>query len=149
MRSWIPRFAQSPASERQLSWHTQSAYLRDVEQLHASLAGALHREPAPADLDVRALRGFLAKLHGAHEPSSIARKLASVRAFTKFLVRRGALVRDPAASLTSPKQKKLIPKTLTVDEAFALVEAPRAREPEDDTSERGRDLAILELLYGS
>ena len=113
MRSWIPRFAQYLSSERQLSLHTQSAYLRDVGQLESYLRAALAREPAPADLDVRSLRGFLGKLHGAHEPSSIARKLASIRAFSKFLVRRGALRLDPSQSIRSPKQKKLMPRTLT------------------------------------
>lgn len=149
MRSWMDRFAQYLSSERQLSENTREAYLGDLAQLAEYLeqlgkTGGPGGGPAATDLDVRSIRGFLARLHGANEPSTIGRKLASIRAFCRFLVRHGALVKNPAAAISSPKQKKLMPRTLTVDEAFALVEAPEGEE-----ASRARDRAILELLYGS
>jgi integrase/recombinase XerC len=143
MHSWIDRFAQHLATERHLSLHTVRAYRADLEQFTAWLAES-GRAARVESIDVRSLRGFLARLHGAREPSSVARKLSSLRAFCKYLVRSGALGRDPSETLSTPKLKKLLPATLSVDEAFALVEAPG-----DDSAAALRDRAILELLYGA
>jgi integrase/recombinase XerC len=143
MRAWMTRFAEHLAHERHASVHTVEAYLSDLGQF----AEYLERSGLGAkveSIDVRSLRGFLARLHGAREPSSLARKLSSIRSFCRFLVRRGALAADPVASLSSPRLKKLLPRTLSVDEAFALVESPQG-----DSPQATRDRAILELLYGS
>jgi integrase/recombinase XerC len=143
MRSWIHRFAEHLATERHCSPNTVRAYLSDVEEYAAYLKRA--GMPATiASIDVPTLRGFLARIHGAREPATIARKLSSIRAFARFLVRRGALPRDPVQGIASPKQKKLVPRTLTVDETFALLDAP-----EGDGAAAERDQAILELLYAS
>lgn len=142
MREWMLRFEEHLRAEKQASPHTRGAYLRDVGELVDALAA--RGETEPHALDVRAVRGHLARLHGATEPSTLARKLSSIRAFCKYLVRRGALAVDPTAGVRAPKQKKLAPRTLTVDETFALVEAPETDEPLGL-----RDRAILELTYGA
>jgi integrase/recombinase XerC len=142
MHEWLDRFSVHLSTERHASAHTVDAYLSDLAQFAAYLQSSRQTTDI-REIDVRALRGFLARLHGSQEPSSVARKLASLRAFCKFLVRRGALSRNPAENIASPKQKKLLPRTLSVDEAFALVEAP-----EEDSAIAARDRALLELLYG-
>lgn len=143
MRPWIEKFVEHLRVERHASPHTVEAYARDLAEF-ADFLEASGRGARIDAIDVRSLRAFLGRLHGAREPSSVARKLSSIRAFCKFLVRRGALGRDPSEGIATPKLKRLVPRTLTVDEVFALVDAP-----EGDGAAAVRDRAILELLYGS
>jgi integrase/recombinase XerC len=148
------------AAERGGSEHTRRAYASDLAQLAAFLgAGA---EPARVTPD--RVRDFLATLHRTHHPASVARKLAALRAFFRFLVREGEIERDPTAGLRGPKQPRRLPRPLAVDDCQALVEADpvaaRARATrrsapadersrERDAAQRLRDRALLELLYGA
>jgi integrase/recombinase XerC len=83
-----------------------------------------------------------------------------VRAFCRFLVKRGALAGNPAAAIKGPKKKRGLPRALDVDAAFKLVEAPtatgrvshRALSPAEQARHellRLRDAALLELLYST
>src|SRR5262249_2776346 len=74
----------------------------------------------------------------------IARKLACLRSFFKFLVREGHFKTNPAELISSPKLPRRLPSYLPEDEAAAVVEAPKG-----DTWKDLRDRAILELLYAS
>ena len=103
------------------------------------------REIAPAQLEPIAVRAFVAELHRrGNRKSSIARRLSAVRAFGRWLARRGVVGENPAARVPTPKQEQKLPRHLTVDEAFAVVEAPDV-----STLAGKRDRAILELLYSS
>ena len=93
-------------------------------------------------------------------PSTIGRKLSSVRAFCRFLVKRGTLDGNPAAAIRGPKKRRGLPRALDVDDAFRLVEAPsatgrtshRTLSPAEEARHqllRLRDSALLELLYGT
>ncbi len=120
--------------------HTIRAYLADLRELEAyleqqgvDLTGATHAH----------LRGHLGVLAVDRAASSRARKLASLKAFYKFLTRSGVLAVNPAARVKTPKLPARLPKVLPVDEVFALLSAP----PED-TVLGLRDRAILEVLYG-
>jgi integrase/recombinase XerC len=88
------------------------------------------------------------------------RKLSSVRAFCRFLVKRGVLAGNPAAAIRGPKKPRPLPRALDVDDAFGLVEAPtrtgrtsaRALSPSEEARHavlRLRDAALLELLYST
>lgn len=94
------------------------------------------------------LRAFLAELsrrgNGNH---TIARKLATLRSFYKFLRRQGLAEGSPAARLDTPKVVRPLPRFLTVDEAKNVVEAP-VEDAARAESLRHRDAAMLELLYG-
>jgi integrase/recombinase XerC len=125
--------------ERGVSPRTLTAYRRDVGALRSFLAGRRGRAPAPARLDVVDVRAFLASLFGANEASSIARKLSALRTFFRFLAKRGQAGDDPTALVSSPKRKQPLPRALSVDDAFRLVEGPPAP----------RERAIHELLYGA
>lgn len=121
-------------TQRNASPHTIRAYRADV--------GAFLRFGGGA-FDVPTIRRWIASLHGRRDASTIARKLGALRSFGRWLVRNGSLGDNPAALVAMPKQARALPRFLTVDEAFALVEAP------DTTALLGaRDAAILELLYG-
>jgi tyrosine recombinase XerC len=75
---------------------------------------------------------------------TVARKLASLRSFFRFLRREGYIKSDPAADISSPKLDKKLPKFLDVGKINTLIEKP-------DTSNLGgmRDRAILETLYST
>ena len=89
--------------------------------------------------------GFLASLHErGMRPATIARKLAAVRGFHRFLVAEGEADEDPTRFTETPRTRMGFPKALDIDEAIRLVEAPPA-----DTKLGIRDRAMLETLYGT
>ena len=74
----------------------------------------------------------------------MARRLSALRGLYRFLVREGRLSRDPTEHLESPRPPRRLPRTLSIEDATALVESP------DPTRGEGlRDRALLELLYAS
>jgi len=146
--------------ERAYSPRTIEVYLRDVRALRAHLRDKRGSEAPLARLSVLDVRGQLAALFGDNGPATISRKLSSVRAFCRFLVKRGVLEGNPAAAIRGPKRKRGLPRALDVDDAFRLVEAPaatgrtshRTLSATEDARHgllRLRDVALLELLYGT
>src|SRR5438552_8715305 len=128
------------AAEKDASPHTLKSYGNDLRQFEAFLTS---EQLTPRDLTPRHLRAFLVALHARGlDPASIARKLAAVRSWLKFLVRRGVLDRNPAREVRGPRLPRKQAAFLDPDEAAALVEAPRAEL-------NSRNAAILELLYAS
>lgn len=133
---------------RNVSPHTLRAYDSDLRQFIAFLA-AERRMPVaslgPADLDVDAVRGYLAMLYRkGRSRTSAARKLAALRAFGRYLRREEVTIAEPAALVATPKQEHKIPAHLTEDEMSRLIEVP------DTTTALGRrDRAMLELFYAS
>ena len=127
--------------ERGVSPRTLSAYSRDVEELRRFLHEKRGRQPTPAQVDLLSLRAFLASLFGKNDAASMARKLSGLRTFFRFLVKRGLLAENPTTLVKSPKRKQSLPRALSVDDTFKLVEQP--------PPEKRRDRAIHELLYGS
>ena len=75
---------------------------------------------------------------------SIARHLSAVRGLYRFLLDAGRVPRDPTQHLDSPRPARRLPRTLSVADAAALVEAPDTTRPDGL-----RDRALLELLYAS
>jgi integrase/recombinase XerD len=126
--------------ERALSLHTVAAYRRDLEPFVAFLVARGRQPAACRDSDVRA---YFDGPGGDGAASSVARRLAAVRGFFRFLVREGRLERDPTAGLKTPKRPQTLPDVLSVDEVEALI--ARAARPGDLGQ---RDLAVIELLYG-
>ena len=137
-------YAEHLALERNLSGHTVRAYVGDITSLldHAARLRLEH----VAELDLRTLRSWLARLHsqGAGR-TTIARRASAARVFTAWAHRRGLLPDDPGATLTSPKAHRRLPEVLRPDEAAALLDGAGL-----DGSPAGlRDVAVLELLYAS
>jgi integrase/recombinase XerC len=144
----IRAFEQYLTTERRSSDKTVATYVRDLEALREFV----REKKLPQDarrLDVVALRAFLASLFDGRQPPTLARKISALRAFYRFLVRRGMARANPASSLRVPKVNKPLPKFLTVEDAFRVVDAP----PKDRSASSGplqvRNQAILELLYGT
>jgi integrase/recombinase XerC len=145
-------------AERAASPHTLKNYAGDLHQFRAFLkksgpAGpsrgdaeeAWLPEPDPAAIDPMMVRGFVAALHGRGVGrTSIARKLATLRSFFRYLCREGLLQVNPAKLVSPPKLPKRLPDRLSVDEIERLLAAPRR-----DDAAGVRDLAILELCYAA
>jgi integrase/recombinase XerC len=139
LKKLIGPFLDYLKSERGVSPHTLKAYTEDLHDFHTFL------NKNPKDIDNLDIRSFLASLHHKKlKKTSISRKLATVRSFFKYLHREGHVPKNPARLVSTPKIPKPLPRFLTVDEAFCLME-----KPEGDAFRPARDKAILELLYSS
>ena len=130
---------------RNASAHTARAYAGDLRQLLDFARRRLGREPAPADLDHRLIRAFLADLYErGRARASSARTLAAIRSFCRYLRREGILDDNPAALVAAPRPEQRMPAHLDVADMDVLLAAPDAATPLGR-----RDRAILELLYAS
>lgn len=123
---------------RGVSPHTIRAYRKDLKLF---FEGAT----ATGKIEMGDIRGFVAsEINRGNKKSTASRRLATLRSFFKFLHREGLLKTNPAKLVPLPKQPKQLPRFLTVDEVFSLVE-----KPEGMGVLLARDRAILELLYSS
>jgi integrase/recombinase XerC len=140
----IGRFLEHLRVEKNASPHTVDAYGRDLEQLRGFASQRLSREDfGPADIDLYLLRGWLATRARATSSATVARKVASLRAFFRFLERRHLVDQDPTSMLDTPKVRRPLPIFLGVAAAEEVVELPSSVG-----AEGVRDRALLELLYG-
>jgi len=96
-------------------------------------------------VDAEAVRKFLAHLgQQDYSKSTMARKLATLRSFYKFCLRRGYVAANPLASIRTPKQDKRLPKFLEVEQITKLLATP-----DDGTLLGARDRAMLEVMYST
>jgi len=140
LKDYIKRFITWLKDEKGYSPHTVSNYLRDLNQF-AEQAG---REIAIDAIDTFIIRSYIYSLNIRNKSSSVARKLSALRTFFRFLEHENLIPDNPMASISMPKQEQHIPVFLSVDEVFALLEAPGQGE-----SFAARDRAIMELLYST
>ena len=141
MNAPLTAFLRYLSLERNASPHTLRSYRGDLEEFR----GFLGRTRRLDDVDGRVVRAYLAHLHARGlEPASVARKLAALRSWFRFLVRRGALGRNPAREVRAPRLPRKLVSFLPIDETMALVDG-RAL----GGAQRARDVAVLELLYAS
>ena len=99
-----------------------------------------------AAVNTALLRSYLADLTETHQfaRATVARHAATLRAFFRFLTKRGVVTNSPAVNLVSPKRRAALPKYLSETGITALLHAP------DTSTPAGlRDRTILELLYAS
>jgi integrase/recombinase XerC len=150
MNKLIERYVNYLQYERNASPHTIRNYRSDLLQFRDYLAQG--RPKASVDLrqvDPLRIRGFLAfLLEREKQKSSIARKLAAVRAFFKFLSREGELAQNPAVLVSTPKLSKTLPHIMTEEEINTFLDRV-AQAATDHDPAVPRDRAILELLYAS
>jgi len=95
--------------------------------------------------DVNTIREYLAHLNEQnYSKATTARKLATLRSFYKYLVRRGHLETSPVTAIRTPKQEKRLPRCLDLEQINILMNCP-----DTNTILGARDRAILETLYSS
>jgi integrase/recombinase XerC len=133
--------------ERHASYETVRNYASDLRQFQAFTRGEDPRTPSldPATVTTESVRAYLHWLDRKREKStSMARKLASLRSFFRYLQREGMVGLNPAEAIRTPKQPKHLPRVLTKDDAAALMEFPG-----DAAGGSLRDRALLETLYST
>lgn len=128
--------------ERRLSEHTVENYARDLVLLQQFAAATATSVEA---LGRRDLEAFVRQLMSeGRAPRSVARIVACVRGFYRFLTLHREVASNPADDLHAPRAWRTLPKYLTVEEVEALIGAP------DVVTPRGlRDRALIELLYAT
>ncbi len=138
----IDEYLGSLQIERGAALNTLAAYRRDLKGFESFL---VRDRRAIADVGVTDLSRYLGTLRRRGlSGRSIARHLSAVRGLYRFLLDAGRVPRDPTQHLDSPRPARRLPRTLSMADAAALVEAP------DTTRSDGlRDRALLELLYAS
>jgi integrase/recombinase XerD len=122
--------------------NTIRAYVYDIKQLEAFL---LSRHKTLSSARTENLRSFIHALHDRGlNPTSINRKISSIKTLYRYCKQRNIVKQDPASDLELLKIGRRLPSTLSIDEVTAIIEAA------DDKTPLGlRDRACLELLYGS
>lgn len=137
----VDRFLDMMAAEAGASRHTLAAYRNDLERSAEAVRGSI--ATASAD-DLSRLGTAWAQL----APSTVARRSAALRRFFGFLVDDGLRRDDPSAALPRPRFERPLPRILDEPEIARMFEAAEDRAASGQAT-ASRDLALLELLYGS
>lgn len=135
--------------EKRASRHTTVAYQNDLEQFQAFC-----QESAGIDnlesIGFSTVRSFVVNLMEAGlEPASVNRKIASLKAFYKFLLRRQQIPRDPTLRITMLKMKKRLPKFVREDEIHQAMDNAAGNNVAEELFEQSRNTLIIEMLYAT
>jgi len=142
MRRELNEFLDYLRYERNASAHTIAGYRRDLGQFIDYIE---ERGSSLRKVDNVQIRGFMARLHERKlMKSSSARKLAAIRSFFRFAVKKKWVSENPARMVATPKQEQHVPSFLSEQEMAGFLEIPDSGKPLDL-----RDRALLELLYAS
>lgn len=142
---YIKEFDRYLRVEKNAPDNTRRNYLLDIE----AFAGFLKDRCREETVDIRQVttievRAYIAALSKNSKKSTQARKISSLRSFFGFLAKHGYTDVNPVDGIKSPKQDKTLPKHLTVDEAFDLIDSVPA-----ETVWQARDRAMFEIVYSS
>jgi len=138
MQRYIDKFINYLKVEKNSSPHTVTNYGVDLKAFEAFLG-----EKDVTGIDHLVLRRYLAEMRAkSYSKRTVARKLASLRSFFKFLFRERYIKTNPITTVYTPKLDKKLPVVLDVNKVAKLVQSP----PEDNVAGL-RDRAILETLY--
>ncbi len=143
---WIDSFLYFLKTEKHASPHTRSNYNHDLLQFRDFLRDRYDLQSVDLGyFEKRNIRQFLSHLLSAgYAKKSIARKLACLRAFARYLIREQAIDFNPTLNIASPKPEKRLAPFISMGEIKTLF-----RLLDDSTPTGKRDLAILELFYAT
>ena len=146
MHRYLREFIRYISLERRYSKNTIEAYQNDLQQFEAFLKDFFRTTEISWKLiDKRIIRGYLGWLGSQNlRRISIARKLAAIKSFFKFLTRNQYLEINPTITTRTPKIDKRLPEFLSIENMEELMEMPDIRK-----FEGLRDRSILELFYAS
>lgn len=140
MERYIDKFLNYLKVEKDASVHTLINYSVDLKELSQFIT-----DKELKNVDVLDIRKFLVSLRQkGFKKVTIARKMACLRSFFKFLCREGHLKLNPMVGLVGPKPEKKLPIFLSEDDMTKLLETPDIKDPAGL-----RDKAILETLYST
>jgi integrase/recombinase XerC len=141
----LGEFLRHLSLERNASELTVKSYREDLSQAIEFFQGRAGGSARPQDVTSRQVRAFTVWLHDRqYAKATIARRLAAVRSWFRFLCRQGTLTANPADGLRGPRQDKRLPTFLTEEALGKLLAAPQGTDPL-----AMRDRAILEALYSA
>src|SRR5438132_7238290 len=145
MEEALAEFLRHLALEKNASTYTVKSYREDLTQAIEFFRTRLGDRHAGVDrLTTRLARAFTGWLHEhGYAKSTIARRIAAVRSWCRFLCRQGTLTANPADGLRGPRQDKKLPHFLGEAPLVNLLGAP------PPTPMGLRDKAILEVLYSA
>jgi len=133
--------------ERNVSSHTQKAYIADVQEFAGFLQSKnfIKKKDEVIGVEPETIRAYLGYLYRQKvKKTTVSRKISSLRAFYRYLLRNGKIKNNPANMIQTPKAEKYIPTFLSVDETFELLDV------QDDKSALDlRSRAMMELFYSS
>ena len=154
LETLVDRFLRHITVERGLAKNTLKAYNRDLGDYLGFLRGMgiTHASQITDNL----IETFVEQLGTQRKPASVARSLAAVRGWHRYLLIEGFLPGDAASKVSPPKLGKRLPKAIDVDNVVALLNSA-GPDPFDEAAQlkagtypvRVRDRAILELLYAT
>lgn len=153
MEEKVEQFLTALQAERGFSMNTIAAYRNDLQQFIAYLGAPPEEDRIDAvaawsDLADPHLNAFLLQLRSRdYAPSTVARKTAALKSFCTYLRKQGDMGTEIGNNLSSPKVDKYVPKAISQDEVFHLLEQPVRESPQ--RPESVRDKAMLEVLYGT
>jgi len=125
--------------------HNLKEFVSFIRESYLSKENQEDAETVKADrINGLMIRGYLSFLHKKNKKVTIARKLSAVRSFFRFLVKHGVILDNPLDLILTPKQKKMIPVYLPVDDVFRLLDSIQTH-----TLAGIRNSAIFETLYSS
>ena len=146
MEQLAEKYFRQLAIERGLSNNTISAYRRDIGEYLEYLSSLSKSDPN--SVSSSEILSFQAKLQSSGRAnSSIARILASIRGFHKYLLDEGHANVNPASLVKSPKLGLRLPKAISIADIEKLLDASGSLEPETGQLIQLRDRAVLELMY--
>lgn len=144
MHESVAAFLSNLTAERRASAHTLRSYQDDLGLYCQYLRESQGEQADPTSVNPGRLRRYLAWLTGkGYAPSTVARRLACLRSFFRYLRREGAVASDPSAGLRNPKQPRRLPRLLRIDQVIHLLDSVPTGTPAGV-----RDRAMLETLYG-
>jgi integrase/recombinase XerC len=146
MQQALAEFLHHLGVEKNASPHTVKSYREDLTQAVEFFRTRFDGEtPGPDRLNTRLLRAYLAWLHEqGYARTTIARRLAAVRSWCRFLCRQSVLESNPAVGLRGPRLDKKLPHFLQREDMLRLLSVPSGATPLGL-----RDRAILETLYSA
>lgn len=142
IEAWLAELALRNSSE-----HTIRNYRMDLEEFHEYFAQQGIEPPGVREFDVLAIREWLGHLHDQELSAvTVRRKIAALRSFFKFLLKRQIVDINPAKLVRTPKMPKTLPSVMTAEKTNALVDG--VAEDRFDKAYPERDLLAFEFLYG-
>ncbi|MCY3910884.1 MAG: tyrosine-type recombinase/integrase [bacterium] len=145
------------ASTASVNEDTAAMYCREVaafsKWLASTRAGSTAvagRDIDPEDVDLRMIRRYLAYLSTeGYARKTVARKATALRRYFRWAERTGRVAADPTIGAMAPTRERYLPRVLRSEELGTLLDKPRPAVADDGLARRQRDVAVLELLYGS
>lgn len=145
MEEHLAEYLRHLSLEKNAAAHTVKSYREDLSQ---ALEFFRSRLPSPLTIDrltTRQLRAYLAWLHEkGYAKTTVARRIAAVRSWLRFLCRQGYLQQNPADGLRGPRQDQKLPHFMSEADIARLLEVPDAATPLGL-----RDRALLETIYSA